>query len=169
MAYTYTRRGKEPKMPRKGERRKRKRTEKAVEKRNQKKPSRLRVVLKKRKPDFARQESWRYKRVKGSWRRPRGKDSKMRLEIGGWPKSVKIGYRSPRKIRGLHPSGLKELIVNRPEELGSVDPEEFAVRIAHGVGSRKRKKILDKANELNIRVLNPRRVKELEESEETGV
>jgi len=167
MAYTYTRRGKEPEMSRKGDRRERKRAEKAEER--SQKVSRLRAVFKKRKPDFVRQESWRYKRVKGSWRRPRGKDSKMRLEIGGWPKSVKIGYRSPRKIRGLHPSGLKELIVNRPEELGSVDPEEFAVRIAHGVGSRKRKEILDKANELNIRVLNPRRVKEIEESEETGV
>ena len=107
--------------------------------------------------------------MKSSWRRPKGKDSKMRLEIGGWPKSVKIGYRSPRKIRGFHPSGLKELIVHRPEELDSVNPAEFAVRIAHGVGSRKRIKILDKAEELDIKVLNPGGVKELEESEETSI
>jgi len=169
MVYTYTRRRKEPKMSRKGEKRKREKMEKDTEKENKKRLLNLRTRLKKRKPDFVRQESWRYKRVKSSWRRPKGKDSKMRLEIGGWPKSVKIGYRSPRKIRGFHPSGLKELIVHRPEELDSVNPAEFAVRIAHGVGSRKRIKILDKAEELDIKVLNPGGVKELEESEETSI
>ena len=40
----------------------------------------LRKVMKKREPDFIRQESWRYVRVKESWRRPRGIDSKMRLK-----------------------------------------------------------------------------------------
>ncbi len=129
----------------------------------------LRADLKKRRPDFVRQESWRYKRVKSSWRRPRGKDSKMRLGMGGWPRLVKIGYRSPRKIRGYHPSGLKELVVHRPEELNSVDPGEFAVRIAHDVGLRKRIKILDKAKELDIRVLNPGKVRGLEKSEAAGV
>jgi len=156
-------------MSRKVEKQETEKVEKGVGKEEKKRLLNLRVSLKKDKPDFVRQESWKYKKLKTSWRRPKGIDSEMRLGRGGWPKSVKTGYRSPRKVRGFHPSGLQELIVYRPEALDSVDPKEFAVRIAHGVGSRKRIKILDKAKEMDIKVLNPGAVKELEESEETGV
>jgi large subunit ribosomal protein L32e len=45
-----------------------------------------REMVKKRKPEFRRQESWRYKRVGESWRRPKGLDSKMRKEVKGWPR-----------------------------------------------------------------------------------
>ena len=73
--------------------------------------------LKLRRPEFVRQESWRYVRLKPNWRKPRGKDSKMRLQVKGWPPLVKVGYRTPRKYRGLHPSGYKEVLVYRPEDL----------------------------------------------------
>ena len=65
----------------------------------------LREKVKAKKPDFVRQESWRYVRVKESWRKPKGMDSKMRLQKKGWPPIVKVGYRGPSKARGLHPSG----------------------------------------------------------------
>ena len=71
---------------------------------------RIRSAQKSKKPDFNRQESWRYKRVKSSWRRPRGRDSKMRKKKGGWPKLVNVGYCSPKKVRGFHPSGFEEVI-----------------------------------------------------------
>ncbi|HID04861.1 MAG TPA: 50S ribosomal protein L32e [Candidatus Caldiarchaeum subterraneum] len=116
-----------------------------------------RSVLEKRrkKPEFRRQESWRYVRLKPNWRRPRGKDSKMRLQVRGAPPLVKIGYGSPRKYRGLHPSGYREVLVHRPEDLEGINPDTEAARIAGGVGRLKRMKIMEAALERGIKVLNP--------------
>lgn len=123
--------------------------------------------LKLRRPEFVRQESWRYVRVKPNWRKPRGKDSKMRLQVKGWPPLVKIGYGTPRQYRGLHPSGYKEVLVYRPEDLQGLDPEVHAVRIAGSVGLRKRLLILEEAQKLGLKILNPPRV--VEEAEEVEV
>lgn len=115
----------------------------------------LRETLKGKKPDFTRQESWRYKRVKPSWRKPRGIDSKMRIKKKGWPKSVDTGYRSPKGVRGLHPSGFEEVIVYTVEGLEGINPNQ-AVRIGHTVGRRKRAEIIERAEELKVPVLNKR-------------
>jgi large subunit ribosomal protein L32e len=123
-----------------------------------------------KKPKFRRQESWRYKRVTDRWRRPHGIDSKMRKKVKGWPASPTTGYRSPKKTRGLHPSGFIEARVQTVEELIGIDPELQAIRIAHTVGGRKRVEILTAAEEKGIHVLNPRSIRETEElteSEET--
>jgi len=127
---------------------------------------RLREKMKRKRPDFVRQESWRYVRVKESWRKPRGIDSKMRLKVKGWPRSPEVGYRGPRAVRGLHPSGFEEVIVHNVDELREVDPERQAVRIAHTVGGRKRGEIVAEAERLGIVVLNPRRIIVIEEEEE---
>src|SRR5438034_580225 len=55
--------------------------------------------MKESKPEFGRQESWRYKRVKENWRRPRGVTSKMRKEEGcEWRRG---GRRWKRRLRSL--------------------------------------------------------------------
>ena len=123
-----------------------------------------------KKPKFRRQESWRYKRVTDRWRKPHGIDSKMRKKVKGWPASPTTGYRSPKKTRGLHPSGFVETRVQSVEDLGGIDPELQAIRIARTVGGRKRVEILALAEEKGIHVLNPRRIRgteEFKESEET--
>ena len=142
--------------------------EESLELEKKKKLLELREELKHKRPKFVRQESWRYKRIKENWRRPRGLDSKMRRKIKGWPKTPEIGYRGPKKVRGLHPSGLKEVLVYNPEQLDEINPETQAIRIAHTVGARKRMEIVAKAVSKNIRILNPKEVefKPMEEEKE---
>jgi large subunit ribosomal protein L32e len=115
----------------------------------------LRERLKSKKPRFRRQESWRYKRVSQVWRKPDGIDSKMRVKVKGWPKSVEVGYRAPKKARGLHPSGYEEVLVQNVDDLSKIDPKTQAVRIAHTVGMKKRAEILVRIKEKGIHVLNP--------------
>ncbi len=121
--------------------------------------------VKSKKPKFQRQESWRYKRVKESWRRPKGIDSKMRKKVKGWPTSVDVGYRGPKLARGLHPSAYREVLVYNVDDLIGIDPGTEAIRIAHAVGAKKRAEILNRAREMGIHVLNPGAAKELEVSE----
>lgn len=106
-------------------------------------------------PKFRRQEWFRFKRLGEKWRKPRGRDSKLRVRKRGKGKMVTIGYRVPRDIRGLHPSGLAEVMIKNVTEVERIDASKQAVRIASSVGRRKREQILKKAEELKIRVLNP--------------
>ena len=116
---------------------------------------RLRNEMNRKRPWFRRQEWFRYKRLGDSWRRPKGKHSKMREHKGYRPPVVDSGYRGPKKVRGLHPSGFKEVLVHNAKELEGIDPEREAIRIASRVGVKKRTEIEKKAEELGIRVLNP--------------
>lgn len=108
--------------------------------------------------------------MKERWRAARGIDSKARLRRKSQLKLPGIGYRVPRGIRFLHPSGLQEVLTYNPESLDKIDPKKQAVRIAHTVGARKRIEILEKAREMGILVLSPGKVETVEskESEETG-
>jgi len=126
----------------------------------------LRERVKKKKPDFVRQESWRYRRLKESWRRPRGLDNKMRRKIKGWPPTVSVGYRGPKVARGLHPSGYKEVLVYNAADLKKIDPKTQAIRIAHAVGKRKRTRIIVDARKRKITILNLKEAKEEAKEEE---
>lgn len=126
----------------------------------------LRERINSKRPKFRRQETWRYKRLSGKkekWRKAEGVDSKMRMKKKGWPKSPEVGYRGPKKVRNLHPSGYEEVIVFNADDLDNVDPKTQVVRIAHVVGAKKRVEISARAEEKGVRILNPRRVKETEE------
>jgi large subunit ribosomal protein L32e len=115
----------------------------------------IRSRINKKRPHFKRYESWRFVRIKDQWRKPRGIDNKMRTELQGWPKSVKIGYRGPAAVRGLHASGMEEVMVWNTKDLEKVDPEIHVARIGGTVGGRKKETMLEKAKELKIRILNP--------------
>ena len=116
----------------------------------------MRRRRKAKKPNFRRQEWFRYKRLGEAWRKPRGKHSKMRTGKVYRTNVVSIGYGSPRKARGLHPSGFAEVPVHNINDLDGIDPKVQAARIGHSVGVRKRIKIEQRAEELGIRVLNRR-------------
>ncbi|MFL6392549.1 MAG: 50S ribosomal protein L32e [Nitrososphaeraceae archaeon] len=119
-----------------------------------------------RRPRFVRQESWRYDRLAENWRKPKGKDNKMRKQVSGVPRIVKIGYRGPKGARGLHPSGYTDNIVFNVNDLHKLDPKKDAARLAHTVGARKRKEIISQAIIMRIKILNPGRISSKRDKEE---
>lgn len=124
---------------------------------------------KKRKPKFKRQRASQLKRLRGGWHKPKGMDSKMRLGEKGKPPTPAAGYRKPRATRGTHPSGLREVLVSNPKDVGGVDPGRQAVRISARVGRRKREEILKITKKRGIKVLNPGGVKrEAKHAEKAG-
>ncbi len=130
-----------------------------VEKITREKALRIRERVKKNKPKFVRPESWRYVRLKETWRHPRGLDHKVRLMYKGWPPAAGTGYGGPKVGRNLHPSGYMEVLVYNVEDLGKVDAATQAVRIGHRVGKRKRALILAEARKKKMVVLNLREIK----------
>jgi large subunit ribosomal protein L32e len=124
-------------------------------------PPEIIASLKKRKdisdhrPDFYRQEYGRFKRLRTSWRKPRGIHSKTRMNMRYRRPMVNKGYAGPNLTKGYHPSGFQEVYVCNVADLARVsDADRQAARISHGVGQRKREQIVKKADELGIRVLN---------------
>jgi large subunit ribosomal protein L32e len=107
-----------------------------------------------KRPKFIRQESWRYDRLAENWRKPKGKDNKMRKQKAGHPDIVKIGYRGPKVARGLHPSGYNDIIVHNVNELAGLDPKKDAIRMGRTVGTRKRKDIVEEATKMGLKMLN---------------
>lgn len=115
----------------------------------------LRKRMKKRKPRFRRQESFREKRLGNKWRRPRGRHSKLRIERKVRGKIPKPSYSSPKSVRGLDRKGFREARVFSLGGLEGLDPQKDAVVIGGGVGKAKREAIIEKAKSLKIRVSNP--------------
>ncbi|MFH2106580.1 MAG: 50S ribosomal protein L32e [Candidatus Micrarchaeota archaeon] len=106
----------------------------------------------KRKPTFAVMNQGTLKRVKHSWRKPRGIDNKKRIRCAFAGKGPRVGYGTPEAIKGMHPCGLHEVLVNNLNELEAAKGK--AARIASSVGGRKRKVMEEKAKTLGIHLLN---------------
>ena len=117
----------------------------------------LRAKVAESRPDFKRPESWRYKRLETSWRKPKGIDNHQRKQKSrGRPGLVKVGYRGPKIARGLHPSGYTDNLVHNIDGLKKLNPKTDGVRIGHSVGTKKRKELAVKAIEMKFKVFNAR-------------
>lgn len=93
------------------------------------------------------------KSVKESWRKPRGVDNKKRIRCRFAGPVPRIGYKNSEEIRHLHPCGMKEVLVHNINELIGAG-KDVLVRIASGVGGKKRAEIEKKAQELHVKVVN---------------
>lgn len=109
----------------------------------------------KKKPKFIRHGAQFRKRIaRKGWKKPRGTDSKQRTKVKYRPPLPQVGYRQPRKVRNLHPSGLMDVLVSNEKVLEYLDPKKHFVRIASGVGKRKKALIVEKAKSLGFRIAN---------------
>lgn len=84
------------------------------------------------------------------WRHPQGIDISLKKEDGSMPKT---GYRTPKEIRFLHPSGYEETYIRNVSELDGMK-KGTVVRIAGTVGKKNRKTIVLEAQKLGLKVLN---------------
>jgi large subunit ribosomal protein L32e len=112
----------------------------------------VRSRQKAKKPEFNRHDTQKKKRLGTSWRKPRGLHNKLRQQVSAKGKLVRPGFGSPKAVRGFHPSGFPEVLVNNVSDLAKA--EGCVVRIASTVGQKKRLEIQAKAAEMNLRVLN---------------
>lgn len=78
----------------------------------------------------------------------------MRRYEAGKPAMPSIGYGSPKATRGLHPSGYKDVLIYNMKDLENLDATTEAGRISASIGKKKKAELLDKANELGIKILN---------------
>ncbi|MES1905809.1 MAG: 60S ribosomal protein L32, partial [Paramarteilia canceri] len=62
---------------------------------------------------FKRPRSHQFKRIKASWRRPVGIDSKDRRGFKGTAPKPKCGYRSSKATRGANSHGFHEILVSK--------------------------------------------------------
>lgn len=86
------------------------------------------------------------RKKKRVWRKPTGRDNKMREKRKGYPSVVSIGYKKSKKL------GKNIVIVRNIKDLGSIKKNEII--IIGNVGKKKKIDILKNAKERKISIQN---------------
>ena len=106
---------------------------------------------------FLRRTSERYSKLgkgrkkKQIWRRPTGRDNKMREKRRGYPAVVSVGYKTDKNESGLI-EGKKPVIVNNIKELAKIQKNEIV--ILGSIGNKKKIEIINKAKEMKVEIKN---------------
>ena len=95
--------------------------------------------------------------LKHKWRKPKGIDNRVRRRFKGQYLMPNIGYGSNKRTRHMLPTGFKKFVVHNVKELEVLMMQNrvYCGEIAHGVSSKKRKEIVERAKQLAIRLTNP--------------
>lgn len=113
-------------------------------------------IVKKKTKKFNRIQSDRFVRVKSSWRRCRGIDSRLRRKERGTPIHPSCGFGSDTETKYMLPSGFKPYLVHNVNDLEPLLTQNtvYAAVIAGAVGGQLRRKIEQAAQEKDIVVVN---------------
>src|SRR6056297_993908 len=82
---------------------------------------------------------------KATWRKPKGRDNKMREKRKGYPAVVSVGYRKNKNLRGTikEKSPIEIMNVNDLKKMGKEN-----IGIVGNVGKKKKIEIVKKAYEM---------------------
>lgn len=101
-----------------------------------------------KKPKFVRQGLHKKKRLKNSWRRPRGIDSEQRAGKKHKGARPKIGYGSPKN------GTQKEVLIKNLKEIEELNEANVKIRIHSRIGKKKRLQIIKIADKKGLIVVN---------------
>lgn len=93
----------------------------------------------------------RNRKKKQKWRRPTGRDNKMREKRKGYASRVSIGYRENKKSRNLIENKTPKLIYNVEDLMKTGDKD---LVIIGKIGGKKKIEILKAAKERKIKIQN---------------
>jgi len=98
------------------------------------------------------------RKKKQKWRRPTGRDNKMREKRKGYPAVVGIGHKKSKK-ESRRIKGKILTIVKNTKDLENLKQNEII--IIGKIGKKKREEIIKKAEEKKIKVYNlPKKIKD---------
>merc|ERR1712113_1244939 len=105
---------------------------------------------------FPRFQADRFKRMNPAWRKARGIDCRVRRKFKGSTLMPNIGYGSNKKTRFRMKNGFYKFVVRNLSdlELLLMHNEKYAVEVAHNIGAKKRKQIVERADQLRLYVPN---------------
>jgi len=116
-----------------------------------------RTIVKKRTKKFARHQADLFLRIsRTSWRKPKGIDGRVRRRFKGALPMPSIGYGSNKKTRNVLPDGFKTVVVYNVKELEMLmmHNRTYSATVGHSVSSRLRRAIVERAEQLAVRVTN---------------
>merc|ERR1712170_98760 len=113
-------------------------------------------IVKKRTKKFTRHQSDRYNKLSRNWRKPKGIDNRVRRRFKGMYVMPNIGFGSAKNTRHMLPTGFRKVLVHNVKELEvlMMQNKKFCAEIAHGVSAKNRKTLVERAQQLCIRVTN---------------
>ncbi|MCH7568259.1 MAG: 50S ribosomal protein L32e [Nanoarchaeota archaeon] len=123
--------------------------------------------MKMKKKKFIRTDSNRFSKIGRKrkklqkWRRPKGRDNKMREKRFGYPRLPTVGQKTPKKEIGKI-RGMKPYLVYNVKDLDKTNKK--TILIIGRVGAKKRLEIIKKALEMKLKISN---IKNLRKENET--
>merc|ERR1712004_98843 len=117
----------------------------------------VRQIVKKRMKKFERFQADKFKRMNKAWRKPKGIDGRCRRRFKGTTLMPSIGYGSDKRTKWrMKDTGFYKFVVHNPKELEFLlmHDDKYCVEIANKVGAKKRKAIVERADQLHLYVTN---------------
>jgi len=105
--------------------------------------------LRRNTKDYSRLGKLRKKLQK--WRKPKGRDNKMRLKEKGRPPVVSVGYKKPEKLRNKV-EGKEIKTVFNTEDLNKIEKNQIV--LIGKIGKKKKMEIIKMAEEKKIEIIN---------------